>query len=620
MAGGRGGWREHLVLIVFLVVSSIVAAIVYELTSGGTVRQRVIEDPRLNSIDMQGDKPRVLWKEGEFECLGWKATHSCDPYGLRDPVRDRACHEPLLYGSGYCEVRNQTSGETMRLMLSTCKTWQYWLIKKVPVTCNDARHFTDFSINAVTYKHPPPQDQPPSDALDVKTSYKRGIGMIGYPKVIAGLYAIIRLLRFHGCTLPVEVWIDPSEMEETHSVLKELVRNYNVIVRTVQDPSASKFFAKPYAIYHSYFESVLFLDSDNIPVQDPTYLFDSPEFTTYGAMFWPDFWRPTVNTPFNVQEQSAMWQLMDMPFIDMYEQESGQLLVNRSRSAAALNMLMFYSSHFPRLLTDWHMVYGDKDLFRLAWVNTSTPFYYVPHLVALGGPYDESQNFFCGISMVQRDPNGDLIFMHRNQAKLTGRRDQKVLITHLQKFTGGNGDSTSLKRDLDKYRIQCKMGRLGQSTCFLLDPITPDGSDTPMLIQSLVSTKYPVLEKQAIHFSIEGRNLLTAAEEAEIAALEAKEDAKFEAEAQARLKSRRRSDRNFYLIVSAIVSSVILSSLCLWSRSRSPAAVRAGSTTRSPSFSSVSASSSSSSHHSIGMEGSFRRKKSFALRDDDHLL
>ena len=33
------------------------------------------------------------------------------------------------------------------------------------------------------------------------------------------------------------------------------------------------------------------LDSDNIPVRDPAFLFDSFEFKELGAVFWPDYWK-----------------------------------------------------------------------------------------------------------------------------------------------------------------------------------------------------------------------------------------------------------------------------------------------------------------------------------------
>ena len=34
------------------------------------------------------------------------------------------------------------------------------------------------------------------------------------------------------------------------------------------------------------FDQVMFLDADNIPARDPTFLFDSPAFKETGALFW----------------------------------------------------------------------------------------------------------------------------------------------------------------------------------------------------------------------------------------------------------------------------------------------------------------------------------------------
>ena len=35
---------------------------------------------------------------------------------------------------------------------------------------------------------------------------------------------------------------------------------------------------------------VLMLDSDNLPLTDPTYLFSEPAYKASGSLFWPDFW------------------------------------------------------------------------------------------------------------------------------------------------------------------------------------------------------------------------------------------------------------------------------------------------------------------------------------------
>ncbi|KAL4128223.1 hypothetical protein PRIC2_007216 [Phytophthora ramorum] len=237
--------RRHLVLALGLLLSSIIAAIVYEVAGGGKPKAWSYDAPALNAVDLEGpDRPRSLWTDGDFECLGWRATHECDPYGPRDEVRDRACGEPMPRSSGFCEVRNRTSGQVLHVMLATCKSWQWYLVPKL--SCNDARAFTDFSIHAAGYTHPPPELPSPQPGRSQEEQQdKRGVVMIAYPKVVAGLYAIVRTLRTLGCALPVEVWIDPTEMRAKHSVLVELVKYYNVLVRVIRDPNASKFHAKP---------------------------------------------------------------------------------------------------------------------------------------------------------------------------------------------------------------------------------------------------------------------------------------------------------------------------------------------------------------------------------------
>lgn len=39
----------------------------------------------------------------------------------------------------------------------------------------------------------------------------------------------------------------------------------------------------------SSFSEILYLDSDSVPLTDPTFLFDSPTYKQHGAVLWPDF-------------------------------------------------------------------------------------------------------------------------------------------------------------------------------------------------------------------------------------------------------------------------------------------------------------------------------------------
>jgi hypothetical protein len=42
---------------------------------------------------------------------------------------------------------------------------------------------------------------------------------------------------------------------------------------------------KPYAILHSPFREVLFLDADNVPVENPEFLFETAQFKEFGPFF-----------------------------------------------------------------------------------------------------------------------------------------------------------------------------------------------------------------------------------------------------------------------------------------------------------------------------------------------
>jgi alpha 1,2-mannosyltransferase len=503
--------------------------------------QSVVEDPRLDLIDLKDDRIENVWKDEEFECLGFQATHGCDPNGPRDFSMDVGCHEKIpRHTAGYCAIRNKTSNEIFHVMKSTCRSWLHWKISHL--NCTIAKDFTNFPLLQENYQHVPslPMEE---KMTNKKSKPTRGIILIGYPRAMPGVYAIIRLLRFLGCVLPIEIWIHPKEMSISHSIISHLDQKENknifgsIKICTMEKNSQMKHFnSKIYAIYHTKFDQVLFLDSDNIPAKDPTFLFDSKEFQLYGSIFWPDFWFP-LNTPFNLHKQSPLWNLINFSFIEnMFEQESGQLLIDRIKNQKALNRLMFYTTQQPFLINSLALVYGDKDLFRLAWASTKTPFYFIQHLLMIGGkvpfgntqsntsPDDKKNVFFCGTSMIQRDPQGEIVFLHRNGEKLNGRQDQELLMTHLQVFTGGQANSN--ENILDLYRIHCTSGIYRDFCChrfYSFHPFEDTQKTIPMQMISLEESMILFLEKKAIEYSIEGRLLLNKQEENQLFLFETKD-------------------------------------------------------------------------------------------------
>ncbi|TMW56077.1 hypothetical protein Poli38472_008725 [Pythium oligandrum] len=449
----------------------------------------------------------TLWTDETFECIGWKRTHTCrkeeenqDPDDTPEPEKDFFnCSDPIRPEmAGYCIVRNRTSGDLFKLMSSSCDS-----LATGEYTCDMARNFSDYAVHSLNYEHKP---LAPSLALPSFTSSKRkltnGILMIVYDKVLPSAFATIRMLRLHGCELPVELWYRPDEMSIDNPIIHRLLSDFNVRIRPIFDNRAKGFHVKPYAVYYSNFDNILLLDADNIPTKDPTYLFEEPEFLKTGAIFWPDYWQPS-NSLFQLTNTSLLWELTGVDYVDQFEQESGQVLINRLKSKKALDKLMFYSTHQPRLLEELHLIWGDKDLFRLAWLNTTQPFHYIQFPPAVGGLELQDKGIFCGLAMVQHDVQGNLIFFHRNSIKLDGTLDQPRIMTHIQEY--------SLEGDPKEYRI-FQAVHAHKECCYYIGTQTlPDGQPATQ-ITAVDSTIYASLEELAIQFSIEGRTLLLAEE------------------------------------------------------------------------------------------------------------
>lgn len=99
-----------------------------------------------------------------------------------------------------------------------------------------------------------------------------------------------------------------------------------------------------------------------------------------------------------------------------WEQESGQLLINKAAAWKALNLCVHLNSEFYMRLLN-----GDKDTFRFAWLAANVPFFSVPTLpVAVGArmeQHSDKQTGFCGHTMLQFDLDGQPLFVHHNQLK-----------------------------------------------------------------------------------------------------------------------------------------------------------------------------------------------------------
>jgi ADP-heptose:LPS heptosyltransferase len=219
---------------------------------------------------------------------------------------------------------------------------------------------------------------------------------------LTGAWVCINMLRRLGCSLPIELWylgekeidarmrsllgplivscIDACKVRERHPV--RLLRGWEL---------------KGYAILHSPFREVLLLDADNVPVVNPEFLFDMPQFQRTGAIFWPDY-RGGKNS-----KAAAIWRSCGLRQPDEPELESGQVLVDKQRCWPALRLAVWFNENSDFYYKHLH---GDKETFHLAFRKLKQPYALVPQAI-----------HSLESTMCQHDFEGRRIFQHRNLDK-----------------------------------------------------------------------------------------------------------------------------------------------------------------------------------------------------------
>ncbi len=234
---------------------------------------------------------------------------------------------------------------------------------------------------------------------------KEGRGIViaaGGAKFQINAWVCIRMLRDLGCQLPIQCWYLGES--ERNQAWEQIVASYGVECIDAYEVREKHpherlhgWELKPYAIQHSPFVEVLFLDADNVPVCDPTFLFDTPEFEANGAIFWPDFGRLAADR--------TAWRVFgNIPYRDEPEFESGQIVVDKRRCWKAFELCHWYMQNSNNFF--YFHVHGDKEVFHMAWRKLEQP-YAMPErgIDALDGV------------MCQHDFDGKRLFQHRNMRK-----------------------------------------------------------------------------------------------------------------------------------------------------------------------------------------------------------
>lgn len=243
----------------------------------------------------------------------------------------------------------------------------------------------------------------------IAPNYKHEKGIVigaGGAKYFGCGIACVHVLRNLGCNLPIEFWyLDEYEMDNNMKHLCDILNiTYINATQYCKDHNLNPrilngWELKPFSTLYSNFQKVLYLDADNIPAIDPSYLFDTKEFQELGSIFWPDLpphkrkeWLPPI-----------VWENIGLEYRDEVDFETGQYMIDKGKCYKELCITMWMNEH-----SDWFykFVYGDKSTFHLTWRKCGSN-YGIPTRKA-GWKHP------C---ILQYDLDGKLVFQHACQGK-----------------------------------------------------------------------------------------------------------------------------------------------------------------------------------------------------------
>lgn len=305
-----------------------------------------------------------------------------------------------------------------------------------------------------------------------KNSYKgQGIVTVGGGKFSLMALLVIKTLRNLHTTLPVEVFIPPSDEGET-DLCETVFPKYNAKCIFLSDilpaPSLKKFQFTGYqfkslALIASSFEDVLFLDADNFPVKTLNHIFEQDPYHSTGLVLWPDFWRRTTQplfydiagiqvdrkkrvrncfddlTPPEVYTKN-LGDLSNVPFHDLegsipeVSTESGQLMISKSKHLPTILLALYYNVNGPSwyypMFSQRASGEGDKETFLTAASFYGLPYYQLKSATGVEGYHRPDGQGFRGVAMLQHDVTQDYMRYKTAQKAISNKYGAQAKISY----------------------------------------------------------------------------------------------------------------------------------------------------------------------------------------------
>ncbi len=288
----------------------------------------------------------------------------------------------------------------------------------------------------------------------------RGFVICAGGPYLESAYVVVRLLRYYGATLPIEIW--HAGEDEIPAWARSAFIERGVALHDIMDYCKNRplkqmrgFPIKTAAILNTQLREVMFIDADCFPVCNLEFLFETQEYKDNRAIFFPDYKRHLL------LPDKPVWEHVGMTYNGDTEFETGLLLFDKVSCWKALNLAewMNLGSEF------WYQhAMGDKDTFYLAWRKLNQSYFLAPNCSRI--PTVLSRHYWTGKKHLADHRTGTSKYTVPYKKGIfksyltpyKGRPIYKDFIDEcLQRFVNSNyGLHTKFLDELKTYRDACK--------------------------------------------------------------------------------------------------------------------------------------------------------------------